>query len=53
MALEPKGTVQVASELWTAESDSGEAIESGASIVVAEVDGVTLKVIREETLNTP
>ncbi len=53
MALEPKGTVQVASELWTAESDSGEPIESGASVVVADVDGVTLKVFREETLNPP
>ena len=53
MALEPKGTVQVASELWTAESDSGEEIESGASVVVAEVDGVTLKVFREDNLKAP
>ena len=50
MALEPRGTVQVASELWTAESDSGEVIESGVCIVVAEVDGVTLKVFREDSL---
>ena len=50
MALEPKGTVHVASELWTAESDSGEAIESGASVVVAEVEGVTLRVFREDNL---
>ena len=52
-ALEPRGTVQVASELWTAESDSGEAIESGASVVVAEVEGITLRVFREENLNAP
>ncbi len=45
-ALEPRGTVQVASELWTAESDDGGPIPSGERIVVAEIDGVTLKVYR-------
>ena len=49
-ALEPKGTVQVASELWTAESDSGERIESGESVIVAEVDGITLKVFKADNL---
>ena len=50
IALEPKGTVQVASELWTAESDSGETIESGESVVIAEVDGITLKVFKVDNL---
>ena len=50
MALEPKGTVQVANELWTAESDSGETIESGESVVVAEVEGVTLRVFKVDNL---
>jgi membrane protein implicated in regulation of membrane protease activity len=50
MALEPKGTVQVASELWTAESDSGETIEAGESVVIAEVDGITLKVFKVDNL---
>ena len=45
-ALEPRGTVQVASELWTAESDDGDPIPPGEKIVVAEIDGVTLKVFR-------
>ena len=49
-ALEPKGTVQVASELWTAESDSGERIESGENVIVAEVDGITLKVFKADNL---
>ena len=50
MTLEPKGTVQVANELWTAESDSGEKIESGESVVVAEVEGVTLRVFKVDNL---
>ena len=45
-ALEPRGTVQVASELWTAESDDGDPIPPGEKIVVAEIDGITLKVFR-------
>ena len=49
-ALDPTGTVQVASELWTAESETGETIESGESVVVAEVDGLTLKVFKESSL---
>lgn len=44
--LEPRGTVQIASELWTAESDSGDTIAAGEEVLVAEVDGLTLKVIK-------
>ena len=42
--LEPRGSVQVESELWSAVSDSGQPIEKGAEIVVLDVDGLTLKV---------
>ena len=44
--LAPRGAVQVANELWTAESDSGETIESGESVMVSEMDGLVLKVFR-------
>ncbi len=46
--LEPRGTVQVVGELWTADSLSGETIESGESVVVSDVDGVILTVYRGE-----
>ena len=49
-ALDPTGTVQVANELWTADSDSGETIHSGESVVVSEVDGVKLKVFKESAI---
>ena len=49
-ALEPRGTVQVASELWSAESDDGGPIATGEKIVVAEVDGTTLKVFRADAI---
>ena len=48
--LDPTGTVYLAGELWTAESESGETIESGETVVAAELDGVTLKVVRESSL---
>ena len=42
-ALNPKGTVLVAGELWEAESVSGE-IAAGAGVVVDSVDGFRVKV---------
>ena len=48
--LDPTGTVYLAGELWTAESESGETIESGETVVAAELDGVKLKVVRESSL---
>ncbi len=45
--LDPTGAVQVANELWTAESDSGEPIRSGERVMVVEVDGLTLKVFKD------
>ena len=46
--LEPRGTVYAAGELWTADSESGETIESEESVVVTEMDGVILTVRRED-----
>jgi membrane-bound ClpP family serine protease len=43
--LDPRGTVQVGSELWSAVSDSGETIGKGAEVVVVELDGLTVKVV--------
>ena len=43
-ALEPRGTVQVASELWSAVSESGQSIEEGVEVIVVDMDGLTLKV---------
>ncbi len=44
--LAPYGSVQLASELWSAVSDSGEPIAKGVEIVVLEVEGLTLKVFK-------
>jgi membrane-bound serine protease (ClpP class) len=49
--LDPRGTVYLAGELWTAESESGDTIEVGESIVAAELDGVTLRVYTESSLD--
>ncbi len=46
-ALNPTGTVQVANELWTAESDSGEPIPSGERVMVSDMEGLVLKVFRD------
>ena len=43
-ALDPHGSVQVASELWSAVSDSGQSIEGGVEVVVVDMEGLTLKV---------
>ncbi len=44
--LAPTGTVQVASEIWSAVSDSGEVIRVGEEVMVLEIEGLTLKVFR-------
>ena len=44
--LDPRGTVQVASERWSAVSDSGEPIDEGEEVIVQEVEGVILKVFK-------
>jgi len=45
--LSPQGEVHVAGEMWSAVSDDGEAIVEGVSIIVAESEGLTLRVFRE------
>ena len=47
--LEPRGSVQMPSGMWSAVSDSGELIEEGAEVIVMEIDGLTLKVIKADT----
>jgi membrane-bound serine protease (ClpP class) len=48
--LNPSGTVQLSSELWTAELAPGEApLPSGAKVRVERIDGVRLVVRRVET----
>ncbi len=49
--LVPRGTVQVAGELWTAESDDGEIIGRNEFIVVSEVHGLTLTVFRQSVID--
>ena len=44
--IDPKGTVQVAGELWSAISDSGEPIRKGEEVMVLEVEGLRLKVFK-------
>jgi membrane-bound serine protease (ClpP class) len=45
--LSPAGTVQLASELWTAESlDAGETLPPGTRVRVERIDGVRLYVRR-------
>ncbi len=44
-ALDPTGTVQLRSELWSAKSETpGEIIESGAKVVVTGLEGLALVV---------
>ena len=50
-ALEPRGSVRVASEQWSAVSDSGRTIEAGVEVIVADVDGLTLKVFEASETN--
>lgn len=46
--LNPRGTVQVAGEMWSAESDSGQLIEDNEEIVVLEASGLILKVFKPD-----
>ncbi len=47
-ALEPRGTVYAAGELWTAQSYTGDTIESGEKVVITDMEGVILIVRRDE-----
>ena len=44
--LAPSGMVSVSGEEWSAVSDTGDAIEEGAEVVVTDVEGLTLKVYK-------
>ena len=45
--LNPAGSVRVAGEQWSAISDSGKPVSSGDRVMIVEVDGLTLKVVKE------
>tara|TARA_Y100000590_G_scaffold464328_1_gene633489 strand:- start:1566 stop:2906 length:1341 start_codon:yes stop_codon:yes gene_type:complete len=46
--LDPRGTVLVQSELWSAETDNNQTIEKDSNIIVSDVDGLTLKVFKSD-----
>ena len=49
--LAPRGTVQAASEIWTAETEDGTVINTGARVKVLRVDGTILTVAKTEQPN--
>ena len=46
--LNPRGTVLVQSELWSAESDNNQIIAKDSNIIVNEIEGLTLKVFKSD-----
>ena len=46
--IQPKGTVLVEGEHWTAVVDGDDKIKSGENVVVVKVDGLKLTVAREK-----
>lgn len=47
-ALNPRGSVLIAGEQWTAVSDSGAPLPMGVRVVILEVDGLVLKVFKAD-----
>ena len=47
-ALNPRGSVLIAGEQWTAVSDSDAHVASGERVIILEVDGLVLKVFKAE-----
>ena len=47
-ALNPRGSVLIAGEQWTAVSDSDIHVASGERVIILEVDGLVLKVFKAE-----
>ena len=45
-ALNPRGSVLIAGEQWSAVSDSGAPLPMGVHVVILEVDGLVLKVFK-------
>ena len=52
-ALDPRGSVHVGGETWSAVSDSGEEIGEGEEVIVVDMEGLTLKVFRAEDSTPP
>ena len=46
--LSPQGEVHLNGEYWNAVSDTGETIEKDAEVLVLDVDGLTLRVLRAD-----
>ena len=46
--LNPRGTVLLQSELWSAESDNNQTIEKNSEIIVSDIEGLTLKVFKPD-----
>ena len=46
--LDPRGSVRLRGESWSAVSDSGEPIEGGQEVIVSDVEGLTLKVFKAD-----
>lgn len=46
--LHPSGTVYVAGEQWSAESDDGEPIQNGKEVIVLAVEGLVLRVFQAD-----
>ena len=47
-ALNPRGSVLIAGEQWSAVSDSDTHVESGERVIILEVDGLVLKVFKAD-----
>ena len=47
-ALNPRGSVLIAGEQWSAVSDSGAHVASGERVIILEVDGLVLKVFKAD-----
>ena len=46
--LDPRGSVLIAGEQWTAVSESGATVPSGERVIILEVEGLVLKVFRAD-----
>ncbi len=46
--LDPRGTVFIQNELWSAESDNNQTIEKDSNIIVSDIDGLILKVFKTD-----
>lgn len=47
-ALNPRGSVLIAGEHWTAVSDSDAHVQNGERVIILEVDGLVLKVFKAD-----